>query len=180
MFCNLGEEIPGKCALLKRSMYGTLDAASIWQHTYADVLKNNLKQCIAWPALFYQEDSDLRFMVHGDDFISLGDDFAQNFLEKVLSEKFEYRVDGQIGPEAADGTAMCVLNRVLEFNKDTGILTYADPRNAEHIIRALNLEESKSVSNPAEKQKLTDVLAEASVSLRLRHRTGRSPCELIT
>ncbi|CAJ1387436.1 unnamed protein product, partial [Effrenium voratum] len=172
VFCNLGEEIPGKCALLKRSMYGTLDAASIWQHTYADVLKNNIKQCNAWPALFYQEDSDLRFMVHGDDFISLGDDFAQNFLEKVLSEKFEYRVDGQIGPEAADGTAMCVLNRVLEFNKDTGILTYADPRNAEDIIRALNLEESKSVSTPAEKQKLTDVLAEASVSLRLRHRTG--------
>ncbi|CAJ1443813.1 unnamed protein product, partial [Effrenium voratum] len=157
VFCNLGEEIPGKCALLKRSMYGTLDAASIWQHTYADVLKNNIKQCNAWPALFYQEDSDLRFMVHGDDFISLGDDFAQNFLEKVLSEKFEYRVDGQIGPEAADGTAMCVLNRVLEFNKDTGILTYADPRNAEDIIRALNLEESKSVSTPAEKQKLTDV-----------------------
>ncbi|CAJ1341845.1 unnamed protein product, partial [Effrenium voratum] len=139
-----GEEIAGKRALLKRSVYGALDAASIWQQTYADVLKkNNIKQCVAWPALFYQEDSDLRLMVHG-----------------VLSEKFEYRVDGQIGPEATDGTAMCVLNSVLEFNKDTGVLTYeADPRHAEHIIRALNLEESKWVSTPAEKQKLTDVLA---------------------
>ncbi|CAJ1332419.1 unnamed protein product [Effrenium voratum] len=81
VFCNLpeGEEIAGKCALLKRSMYGALDAASIWQQTYADVLKkNNVKQCVAWPALFYQKDSDLRFMVHGDDFISLGDDSAQN------------------------------------------------------------------------------------------------------
>ena len=147
VFCNLpeGEEIAGKCAVLKRSMHGALDAASTWQQTYADVLKkNNIKQCVAWPALSYQEDSDLRFMVHGDDFISLGDDSAQNFLEKVLSEKFEYRWMARSAP---DGTAMCVLNRVLEVNKDTGVLTYeADPRHAEHIIRALNLEESKSVS----------------------------------
>ena len=163
VFCTLpeGSEQEGACALLKRSMYGTLDAANIWQSTYVQLLtENNFRQCKAWPALFIHDEMDLRFIVHGDDFICLGDDEALKYLEECLKKKFEYRVDGLIGPERGDGTSMCVLNRVISYDKTTGVLDYeADPRHAEYIVKALNLEGCKPVSTPAEKQKIQDVIA---------------------
>ena len=72
VFCTLpeGQEQPGKCALLKRTMYGTLDAANIWQETYTEWLKEcGIKQCVGWPALYIHEGLDLRFLVHGDDLL---------------------------------------------------------------------------------------------------------------
>ena len=60
VFCNLseGEEIPGKCAL--KSMYGTMDAASIWQETYTNLLADHdIKAGLAWPLIFYHEASDI-------------------------------------------------------------------------------------------------------------------------
>ena len=163
VFCTLpeGEEQAGKCALLRKSMYGTLDAANIWQSTYVSLLKEcGIRQCVGWPALFYHPEQDLRFLVHGDDFVALGDQEALTFLEEKLKTKFEYRVDGLIGPDPSDGTSMNVLNRVIGFNKSDGTVSYeADPRHAEHIIRELKLEGCKPVSAPAEKQKQGDVIA---------------------
>ena len=163
VFTNLpeGSEQQGKCALLVKSMYGTLDAASIWQETYSNLLKkHNIKQGVGWPALFYHAGHDLRFLVHGDDFVCLGDDDAHAFLARVLDEEFEYRVDGTIGPDATDGTTMTVLNRIIGFDKSTGTVSYeADPRHAEHLVKALKMENAKPVSTPAEKQKLNEVLA---------------------
>jgi hypothetical protein len=163
VFCRLpeGHEQAGKCALLRKSMYGTLDAASIWQATYVELLKEcGIEQCVGWPALFMHKERDLRFMVHGDDFVALGDEDGLKFLEEKLKQKFEYRVDGLLGPGPQDGTSMCVLNRVLSFDKTSGILNYeADARHAEYIIKALGLEEGKSVATPAEKQKADEVSA---------------------
>lgn len=135
VFTNLpeGSEQQGKCALLVKSMYGTLDAASIWQETYSNLLKkHNIKQGVGWPALFYHAGHDLRFLVHGDDFVCLGDDDAHAFLARVLDED----------------------------HKSTGTVSYeADPRHAEHLVKALKLENAKPVSTPAEKQKLNEILA---------------------
>lgn len=74
MFCALleGHEKAGCCALLEKSMYGTLGAASIWQETYVNLLMDaGIKQCVGWPALFFHEGQDLRFWVHGDDFVAV-------------------------------------------------------------------------------------------------------------
>eukprot|EP00435_Cladocopium_sp_Y103_P058260 s42_g20.t1 len=114
-------------------------AASIWQETYSRVLSDSeIRQSTAWPALFYHPGRDLRFLVHGDDFIALGSDESLKFLENVL----------------------------LQFDKATGVLRYeADPRHAEQIVKALNLEGCKPVATPAEKQKLSDVLAAEEMSM---------------
>ena len=88
VFCRLpeGHEQAGKCALLRKSMYGTLDAASIWQATYVELLKEcGIEQCVGWPALFMHKERDLRFMVHGDDFVALGDEDGLKFLEEKLN-----------------------------------------------------------------------------------------------
>ena len=69
-------------------------------------------------------------------------------------------MDGTIGPDATDGTTMTVLNRIIGFDKSTGTVSYeADPRHAEHLVKALKMENAKPVSTPAEKQKLNEVLA---------------------
>ena len=168
VYCTLpeGEEQAGKCALLKRTMYGTLDAANIWQETYVEILKeHNIHQCVGWPALFINEEHDLRFLVHGDDFLCLGDEDAIRFLEDCLKTKFEYRIDGLLGPDDKDDSHMHVLNRVVTFDKKTGEVCYeADPRHAQHIVRALGLEGCKPVSTPAEKQKMSDILSSEEMS----------------
>ena len=171
MFCALpeGHEKAGCCALLKKSMYGTLDAASIWQETYVTLLKDaGIKQCVGWPALFIHEGEDLRFLVHGDDFfVAVGDEKALQFLEEKIKSRFEYRIDGKIGPEDGDGSSMCVLNRLISYDKKTGMVRYeADPRHAEHIVKELGLEGCKAVGTPSEKPKLSEVMmAEEELTL---------------
>ncbi|CAK9017766.1 Retrovirus-related Pol polyprotein from transposon TNT 1-94 [Durusdinium trenchii] len=78
---------------------------------------------------------------------------AQERIATILAKKFEFRVDGCVGPEESDGTVMSVLNRILEYNKSTGTLTYeADPRHAEIIVKQLQLEGAREVSTPSTKQ----------------------------
>lgn len=166
VYCNLpeGDEQAGKCARLVRTIYGTQDASSVWQDTYTELLKShNISNGRAWPALFYDPATDARFLVHGDDFVILADEIGQKKIEKILAEKFEFRIDGSLGPEEQDGTVMTVLNRILEFDKEKGILRYeADPRHAEMIVKQLSLDGPgvKPVATPGEKQKGEDALKE--------------------
>ena len=156
VYCTLpeGDETPGHCARLVKTMYGTQDAASIWQATYSELLQEHgIQAGTAWPSIFYDTQSDARFLVHGDDFLILGDEDAQKRIATILAKKFEFRVDGCVGPEESDGTVMSVLNRILEYNKSTGTLTYeADPRHAEIIVKQLQLEGAREVSTPSTKQ----------------------------
>ena len=52
-----GDQTPGMVGKLLRSMYGTRDAANIWQQDYtAALLRAGFKRCPAWPAIFYHEE----------------------------------------------------------------------------------------------------------------------------
>eukprot|EP00973_Karenia_brevis_P094327 12421920-Karenia_brevis.AAC.1 len=62
----------------------------------------------------------MQLLVHGDDFLALGDEEAHKTLEAMLKQKYELCIEGCIGPEAQDGTQMTVLNRILRFNKEDG------------------------------------------------------------
>ena len=93
-----GDQEEGKVGLLLKSMYGTRDAANVWQQSYADVLNRaGFKRSAAWPAIFFHEKLEARLLVHGDDFVILGDDAAQQHVEKALREAYDLRVDGSIG-----------------------------------------------------------------------------------
>ena len=57
-----------------------------------------------------------------------------------------------------------MLNRIIEYNKDTGTIAYeADPRHAEMIVKTLGLESAKVVSTPSEKQTLDEVLSDMAL-----------------
>ena len=53
-----------------------------------EILKeHNIHQCVGWPALFINEEHDLRFLVHGDDFLCLGDEDAIRFPGRLLEDQ---------------------------------------------------------------------------------------------
>ena len=61
-------------------------------------------------------------------FFSLLFQLSIDLLQFVPTLKFEYRIDGKIGPEESDGSSMCVLNRLISYDKKTGVVRYeADP-----------------------------------------------------
>ena len=41
-----------ECARLRKSMYGTQDASSIWQETYSKLLRENVVQGVATPGSY--------------------------------------------------------------------------------------------------------------------------------
>ena len=159
---------------MNRTMYGTQDASAVWQETYIALLKEFNVECgTAWPSIFYHRENDSRFLCHGDDFIIVADEDGQQFVERILARRFEYRVDGCIGPEAKDGTVMTVLNRIIEFDKSTGVIRYeGDPRHAETVIKQLGLEGAKPVTTPAEKVTGQEALAASGLPVLPPERAG--------
>ena len=80
-----GHEQVGKLARLCRSMYGTLDAASIWGDTWSDVLKeSSMKVGNEYPAFFSSRDGDLKDCVMVTTSVWLHDRSSCKPLEKSL------------------------------------------------------------------------------------------------
>ena len=62
---------PNVCAKLRRTMYGTLDAAEQWARHYTSVLlKVGFVQGTSSPCHFHHPDRQIWVLVHGDDFFS--------------------------------------------------------------------------------------------------------------
>ncbi len=135
------------------------------------LVDGEFKTGMASSAVFYHAEQNIRLLVHGDDFFVLADEEGQQYLEKLLSSRYDYRCEGAVGPEDGDGTELCMLNRTIRYDKETGVLEYeADQRHAELIVRTLGLENAKPVSTPGEKKKASDVLANMSLPVVSRER----------
>ena len=63
----------GDCMKLLKSMFGTRQASSNWEHFYAEVLKDaGCVQGVSNPCLFIHPEHRIRVSVHGDVFMMLG------------------------------------------------------------------------------------------------------------
>ena len=89
-------------------------------------------------------------VVHGDDFTALGTAEGLDAYEKGMQEAFECKLKGRLGTGANDCKEMRVLNRIVRITND-GLLYEADPRHAEMLIKAFNLEGAKAVVTPGVK-----------------------------
>ena len=158
------DKLEGHCELLLKSMYGTRDAANIWQRDYTELLlQHGFSRNAAWPSVFYNKQMDIRLLVHSDDFVALADDAGQTYLQDVLQKKYELRVDGSIG-YGEQRQEFTVLNRVVSFCEKTGTITYEpDLRHAEMVLEQLDLEKCKPVKTPGEKQSAQDVATRMSL-----------------
>ena len=121
------------------------------------------------PCAFYRQQKELRVVVHGGDFTLLGWGHQLDwFLDKIGSEYEVKQI--RIGPAPADGKAVRILNRVLQWT-DHGLEWEADQRHSELIVRHCNLDErSKAVVTPGEKREFEDRESSPDLTYEEAHR----------
>ena len=150
IFVQLPKEmnLPGKCARLKRCLYGTRDAASRWEKLYSDILVGaGFMKGVSSPCCFYHPVWDARCVVHGDDFTFEGDDEALDNIVEFMTQAFECKIEGRLGLGKNDKREVRVLNRVMRRSAE-GATWEADPRHAEALIRDMGVEDEKELSSP--------------------------------
>ena len=158
VFVSLPDEEaePGKCALLKRTMYGTRDASATWQDDYLEHIESKgYRRGKSSPAIFRGTGEDeTAGLVHGDDFAVLSDEQGLDAMEAVLGERYDFKRIGRLGPEAKDDRECCFLNRVLRYTgtaEEPAMELEADPKHARAIVETLGLLDAKAVPTPAVK-----------------------------
>ena len=140
----------GMCGKLRVSMYGTRDAAMNWAAEYGETLKKaGFVQGKTSPCLFFHEGKNVAIMVHGDDFVAVGDPANLASTEAALREKYKIKTE-TLGGDANDTKEVRILNKVIRLT-DAGVELEADPRHAELIVRELELENCKPSKTPGAK-----------------------------
>ena len=147
--------LPGELGLpsstigsLQRCMYGTRDTGSICEDTYASAIKRiGFKRGRASPCCFFDPVSQIRLVVHGDDFTAVGTRKALDKYEKQLQAIFDLIIRGRLSHELGTQKEIRLLNQIITINKD-GVYYVADPRHAELMIQTLGLHGANSLSTP--------------------------------
>lgn len=93
------EAVPSKCGLLLRAMGGTRNVSNTWLSDYTGHLgAAGFLRGWASPATFgCAGHRGIRARVHEGDSAALADDEGLAFLEKTLTERYEYRCMGRLG-----------------------------------------------------------------------------------
>ena len=144
------EEVIG---VLLKCMYGTRDAAANWDREFASCfIAAGFKQGIACPNIFYHEERDILSINHGDDAHVLGDQEAQEFTQKILTDRYEIKVRAILGPEPTDDKEATFLNRTIRILEDNSVEIEADRRHAKEIARIMGVSDGKSVTTPIIKE----------------------------
>ena len=134
----------GMCGRLVKSMYGTRDAAQNWERAYSNFMEEaGFTRGVASPCMFWHKERDIKVVIHGDDFTLLGYDEDLDWFRTVISEKFEVKFRGRLGPDEEDDKHIRVLNRVVEWTSK-GLRYEADQRHAEIVVRDAGLKEGSN------------------------------------
>ena len=149
VFVVLPDEDPkkqeGYIGKLERTMYGTQDASNLWQKDYTQLVSaNDYVAGKANPALLYSEVQCSRLLVHGDDFIQLGDEDAIEDLHRILASKYTVKLLAVVGSGPAVQEAV-VLNRIVRYVPPSGGMASrmeleADQRHVEVLLADLGLD----------------------------------------
>ena len=88
---------------LKMSCYGTRDAAMNWQGEVARViLKWGFTRGKYNPCLYWHKGWKVRVLVHGDDFVAVGEEEDVEWFRKLAVGWFEMKVRGKLGDGVKD------------------------------------------------------------------------------
>ena len=166
-----GKDVVGK---LRLSLYGTRDAAANFQRTVKEFMeKGGWTSSRYCPCSFRHPARDLAAMVHGDDFVVVGDRRNVGWFKKELQKRFEIKtkivgsrgiVDYQnLGNQSwADLTEeqaefeevdeSRVLNRTVRVT-GAGWEYEADQRHADLLIEGLNMTNANATKTPGEDER---------------------------
>ena len=152
-------ESPNKVGLLKKSLYGTRDAPSNWEHAIKVVFEAcGFTQGLSNPCIYFHEERQLYANVHGDDFTVVGDFHQLQWLVNTLKASWTLDVRGILArpgsglPASEVIHSISVLNRLVTWT-EKGIEMEADPRHVQLVLQQLNLEAATPVATPLVKTK---------------------------
>ncbi|CAE6971968.1 unnamed protein product [Symbiodinium sp. CCMP2592] len=145
-------EGPDKVGLLKRSLYGTRDAPSNWEHAIKKVMTDlGFKQGVSNPCLYFHPEHGLRCNVHGDDFTVVGGYNKLQWLIESLQKAWTIEVRGILARPGSSlpgvTHSIYVLNRLVTWTNE-GIEMEADPRHVDLVLEHLGLNNSSPVTTP--------------------------------
>ena len=139
------------CWRLEKAMYGTRSAAQDWQHKIKRrMLSIGYLQGKSNPCLFYNPSSEVACLVHGDDFLAVGEESALKQFNEQLAKEWKIKYT-HMGEAEHLGKHMRVLNRIVRIHPRRGITIEPDPRHAEILIRDLDGESGRAVTTPMTK-----------------------------
>lgn len=146
-----GFEEPGMCALLLKTMYGTEDAASIWEDTWSQhLVKFGVKLGRASPALFTKEGQ--KGMCHGDDFAVVASRQDLLSFEEHLKKAFEMRRTGHLGYAEDCESEISILGRLIRIDRENRVVELeADPKHVEELTRMYGLGKARAAATPRTK-----------------------------
>lgn len=151
VYIELPPELGGdgsKVGLLRKSLYGTRDAALNWADAYSDVLFSKLgfEKGTRSPCNFVHHSRRLKLVVHGDDFVIEGPVVELKLLKDQLAKHFEIKHE-IVGYGPGEVRQLRILNRVVTLEA-TGITWEADPRHLEVLVETLKLDKAKGLKIP--------------------------------
>ncbi len=132
---------------LKKALYGTRDAAKSWQQTVTKhLVERGFTRHLGAPSVFYNGERGLCTLVHGDDYVSVGERSGLQWLQQELEGCFEVKTT-VIGNQRGLQKELKVLNRVIRFI-GAGIEYELDDRHAAIITKSMGLQKGKPVTTP--------------------------------
>ena len=159
--------------LLQMSLYGTRDAAlNFQQEVKKFMVSNGFIQGMYNPCTYFHKQKGLRTLVHGDDFVTTGDEGACSWFKKALERRFEIKTV-VIGAGEDHVKEARILNRIVRATQ-AGWEYEPDSRHAEILIKELNLVGAKGVSSPTEEEKMHELEANEEVMDAKDHRGFRA------
>ena len=136
----------GKVGLMKKSMYGTRDAASNWECDWQkNVTTWGFQLGVSSKNLFHHKENRVSGLTHGDDFVLTGPTKMLKEFENGMTSV--YPIKAKI---ISLGSPKCIktLNKRLHWGKE-GIVYQHDPRHIDVLVKDFGLENGNSVQTPA-------------------------------
>ena len=140
---------PGYVGRLRLALYGTRDAASLWQECLSQHLADiGFVRGKSNPCVFYNAERNIRTLLHGDDYASIGSVDALDWMRLELENKFDMKTT-IVGHSRAKGVVAegKILNRIIRA-VNSGWEYECDQRHVEVLVEELCLAGAKSLSTP--------------------------------
>ena len=131
---------------MKKSMYGTRDAASNWERDWQEHVRNwGFQRGLSSKNLFHHKENRVSGLTHGDDFVLTGPTKKLMEFERKMT-----RVDPIKAKIISHGSPKSIktVNRRLHWGKRR-IVCQHDPRHVDVLVKDLGLEHGNSVQTPA-------------------------------
>ena len=132
--------------MMKKSMYGTRDAASNWERDWQEnVEKWGFQLGLSSKNLFHHKEHQVSGLTHGDDLVLTGPTKRLMEFKKEMTKVYptEAKIISFGSPESIK-----TLNRRLHWGRE-GIVYQHDPRHVDVLVKELGLENGNTVQTPA-------------------------------